>query len=255
MSFVNYIIRALLNGGQILLVGVLPWILTAWCLNYISELMRRRLAFLGDRTFIYLTAPGVAVHELGHAAFCVIFGHKIVKLNLFSPEADGTLGYVRHQYNPKSLYQRIGNFFIGTGPIWGGLLLLYLVSRLLLSRDVFASEGGFLNSLSSFLKLFFSLKSWTSVSFYIWLYAALTISAHITLSPPDIKGAKDGFIVFVGVIFLSCLLFGWCGAWEESLVHALKHAFVQLFPLVAAIASALLILAALLRLLPFGRKH
>ncbi len=96
--------------------------------------------------------------------------------------------------------------------------------------------------------------SWTSVSFYIWLYAALTISAHITLSQPDIKGAKDGFVVFIGVVFLSCLLFGWCGAWEEYLIQQLTLLFMLLFPLVATIAFALLFIAFILRLLPFARR-
>ncbi len=254
MSFIIYIFCSLINAGFILLLGIVPWLLMAWCLNYVSELLQRRLAFLGDRAFIYLTAPGVAVHELGHAAFCLIFRHKIVKMNLFSLEADGTLGYVEHQYDPKSLYQRIGNFFIGTGPIWGGLLLLYVLSRLLLPGEIFSSEKSVFNSFFSFFKLFFSLESWTSVFFYIWLYATLTVSSHITLSQPDIKGAKDGLIILTEVIVLACLLFGWCGPWEECLIHQLTLVFFLLFPLVVTIASALLIIASILSLLPFARR-
>ena len=90
--------------------------------------------------------------------------------------------------------------------------------------------------------------------FYVWLYAALTISSHITLSPPDIKGAQDGFFVLAGFIFLLCLLFGWCGTWEEYLVHKLTLVFVRLFSLVATSASALLVIAFILGLLPFGKK-
>ena len=254
MSFVDYIVQALLNGGLILLVGVATWILIAWCLNFLSNVIRNRLCFLGDRTFIYLTAPGVAVHELSHAAFCVIFRHKIVKMSLFSPEADGTLGYVEHRYDPKSLYQRVGNFFIGTGPIWGGLALLYFLSVLLLPWEMFSSDKSWSDNIFALFRLFFSLKSWTSLWFYVWLYAALTISSHITLSPPDIKGAKDGFIVLVGVIFLSCLLFGWCGSWEEYLVHELSFILVRLISLVATSVSALLVIALILRLMPFGKK-
>ena len=255
MGFVNYILHSLWNGVLILLVGVAPWILVAWCLNYLSNAIRNRLFFLGDQAFIYLTAPGVAVHELSHAAFCVIFRHEIVKIELFSPEANGTLGYVRHRFDPKSLYQRIGNFFIGTGPIWGGLAVLYLLSVLLLPRGTFSSGGGWSDNFFAIVKLFFSLKSWTSPLFYVWMYAALTVSSHITLSPPDIKGATDGFVVFVGVIFLSCLLFGWCGAWEESLVKWMLIVFVRLLSLVATCVSVLLVIALILRLLPFGRKR
>ena len=254
MNFVHYIVHALVCGVLILLVGLFPWVLTAWGLNYLSGTIRKRLLFLGDNTFIYLTAPGVAVHELSHAAFCLIFRHEIVKIELFSPEANGTLGYVQHRYDPKNLYQRVGNFFIGTGPIWGGLALLYFLSYLLLPRETFSSGKSWSDSIIAILRLLFSLKSWTSVLFYVWLYAALTISSHITLSPPDIKGAQDGFIVLAGFIFLLCLLFGWCGTWEEYLVHKLTLVFVRLFSLVATSASALLVIAFILGLLPFGKK-
>ena len=253
MCPVNYMIHALLFAGLILLVGVFPWALTAWGLNWISGLVQRRIRFLGERAFIYMTAPGVAVHELSHAAFCLIFRHKIIKMNLFSPEEDGTLGYVEHQYNPKSLYQRAGNFFVGTGPIWGGVFLLYVLSMLLLPRDVFSSGNSFREGLS-FLKFFFSLRPWTSFPFYIWLYAALTISAHITLSPPDVKGAKDGFLIFSCAIFLTCLLLGWCGAWEEYLINKLTHVFIRLFPIIMAIGAALLFFSFVLSFLPLSRK-
>lgn len=254
MSFIIYIFCSLINAGFILLLGFAPWMLVAWGLNYVSEVVQRRLSFIGDRAFIYLTAPGVVVHELSHAVFCLLFRHRIVKMNLFSPEADGTLGYVEHQYDPKSLYQRAGNFFIGTGPIWGGLFLLYVLSLFLLPDGVVSSREGVFDSFSSFLKLFFSLSSWFSVSFYIWLYAMLSISAHITLSPPDIKGAKDGVFIFIGVVFLACVLFGWCGAWEESLIHQMILVLGLLFPLVTTIASALLLIAFFLRFLPFARR-
>lgn len=254
MSFVDYIVHAFLNGALIMLAGILPWILIAWCLNLLSNEIRKQLFFLGDRAFIYLTAPGVAVHELSHAAFCLIFRHKIVKMNLFSPEADGTLGYVEHRYNPKNLYQRVGNFFIGTGPIWGGLFFMYFLSVLLLPKEAFPSDGSWLDNIFALFSIFFSLESWKSVLFYVWLYASLTISVHITLSPADIKGAKDGFIVFTGVIFLVCLLFGWCGAWEKSLVNCLMLILIRLASLFATIAFALLAIAIFLRLLPFGKK-
>lgn len=255
MVIIQYLVSAFLNAGLILIAGIVPWILTAWSLNHVSGLIQRRLCFLGDRAFIFLTAPGVVVHELSHAAFCLLFRHKITNMNLFSPKTDGTLGYVVHQYGPKSLYQRAGNFFIGTGPIWGGLFLLYYLSELLLPKEVFSPGNGFPDSFFSFLAYFFSLRAWTSVSFYLWLYAALSISAHITLSPPDIQGAKDGFLIFTGVIILSCLLFGWCGTWENDLIHGLTHVFVHLFPLIATITSAQLILAAILRLLPFTGRN
>jgi hypothetical protein len=92
------------------------------------------------------------IHELSHALFCIIFGHKIQEMKLFSPENDGTLGYVNHSYNPKNPYQQIGNFFIGTGPIWGGVLLLYVASYFLLPEGILNLTNG----LPETLKLFFN---------------------------------------------------------------------------------------------------
>jgi len=254
MASAEYVGKEILKAVVFLAVLILPGMLAAWGMNCISNSIRRRLHFLGDRTFLYLTAPGVAVHELSHAVFCLIFGHKIIKMNLFSPEEDGTLGYVRHQYNSHNLYQRIGNFFIGTGPIWGGLLLLYLSSRLLLPEDVFLPERDLSDNLSAFLKVFFTLGSWRSVSFYIWLYVSLTISAHITLSYADIKGAKDGFVFLSGIVILSYLLFGWHGTWDDCLVEKLVLVFCRLFSLIAINSAALLLIAFCLGLLPFTRK-
>ena len=117
MPITCYLLDALKYSALILLYGVVPWLLLALVMQFISNSLRRSLAnIFGVSLYILLTAPGVAVHELGHALFCIIFRHKIEDMKLFSPEEDGTLGYVSHTYNTKSIYQRIGNFFIGTGP-------------------------------------------------------------------------------------------------------------------------------------------
>ena len=250
MSFIHYITRALLNAVLIISTGILPWIGVAAVLNLISSSIQRNMLFPGTRGFIFLTAPGVVVHELSHAAFCLVFRHRIMKMKLFSPEDNGTLGYVQHQYDPHSIYQRTGNFFIGTGPIWGGLFLLYILSRLLLPQDIFSSGRSYYDCPAGFLSFLFSAEAWGSLSFYVWLYASLTISAHITLSPPDIKGARDGGIALVVFIVLACLLFGWCGNWEEYMVQKLIQFFLQFFSLLILIATGLLLIVVILKCIP-----
>ena len=171
MGLINYIGQVIWQTILFLLIGVLPWIAVALVMQLLSNSIRKSLAkIFGIQGYIYLTAPGVMIHEIGHAIFCLIFRHKIVEMKLFSPEEDGTLGYVNHSYNPNSFYQRIGNFFIGTGPIWFGVAVLCLISWLLLPNEMQISD-------------FFSLNFWRRWQSYIWLYLALTIASHITLSP------------------------------------------------------------------------
>ena len=135
-------------------------------------------------------------------------------MKLFSPEADGTLGYVNHSYNPKSFYQRIGNFFIGTGPIWFGIVVLCFVSWLLLPNEM---------QINSFL----SMNFWGRWQSYVWLYFALTIASHITLSPPDLVGATDGGVAILTTALLCFLLLGWCGEWEHSVIDFFKQLVIS----------------------------
>jgi hypothetical protein len=220
-DFFLYLWHVLTNSTSILAMLFLPGIVIAFLLQLVSNSIRRRLArLLGINGYIYLTAIGVMTHELGHALFCLIFRHRIVEMKLFSPESDGTLGYVNHSYNPDSRYQRIGNFFIGTGPIWLGVLVIYLLSIWLLpSAELTITEVknvGFWNMCSEIISIagsllisLLNLSLWLRWQTWLWLYLILTIGSHITLSPPDVAGAADGFVVITTSIIIINLLTMW----------------------------------------------
>lgn len=166
---------------------------------------------------------GTPIHELGHAFFCLLFRHRIVEMKLYSPNSDdGTLGYVNHAYNPSSTYQKIGNFFIGIGPIIFGAMVLYALLYYLVpnNTDVFSSieqqsktlvQGvhgewtGVLSSLwdstTSTLSALFRKGNFADYKFWIFLYLSMCISSHMELSPPDIKGAWRGLLSLV-IFFL-----------------------------------------------------
>ncbi|NVO08945.1 MAG: hypothetical protein HXX16_03190 [Bacteroidales bacterium] len=166
---------------------------------------------------------GTPIHELGHALFCIIFWHKIDDIKLYTPNsADGTLGYVNHSFNPKSIYQKIGNFFIGIGPIILGTIVLYGLLFFLVpnTKDVLSSiqlqskvlsqgiHGEFMNSLNPLwkstlytLETLFKKGNFTDYKFWIFLYLSMCISSHMELSPPDIKGAWRGLLSIV-IFFL-----------------------------------------------------
>lgn len=174
---------------------------------------------------------GTPVHELGHAIFCILFRHKIVEIKLYSPNSeDGTLGYVNHSYNPNSTFQKIGNFFIGVGPIIFGALVLYAIFYYLvpnksevfvyiesqsqtLVNSVRGEYAGVLASIWGTTKAtlggLFKAANFSDYKFWIFLYLAISISSHMQLSPPDIKGAKGGLIsLLIFFLVLNLIILG-----------------------------------------------
>ncbi|HUW05302.1 MAG TPA: hypothetical protein VMW01_03480 [Williamwhitmania sp.] len=166
---------------------------------------------------------GTPVHELGHALFCLIFRHRIVDIKLYSPNStDGTIGYVNHSYDRSSTYQRIGNFFIGVGPIIVSAIVIYASLYYLVpnAREVLsgidaqskvmagAAHGHFASIMESLkvttmvtLKSLFNPANFSSYLFWIFLYISMCVASHMELSPPDIKGALSGLISLV-IFFL-----------------------------------------------------
>nr|WP_227495856.1 hypothetical protein [Bacillus mycoides] len=227
VEFVNSIFQTLLTSVIQLfsLIGVI--IVIGFILGYLESLTRTYWSRAFGRKGFLLTAwIGVPVHELGHAIMCLVFRHKIVATQFFPTDtSQGALGYVQHQYNQKSIYQRIGNFFIGIGPIISGITALILLMRYFVpaSYSLFntnlettvASTSINLDMIQNmFLSTFFLLKSLFTMSnlltpsFWLFLFIAICISAHIALSKPDIKGSIDGVIVMFILLFLFNIIAG-----------------------------------------------
>lgn len=167
---------------------------------------------------------GVPIHEISHAILCVIFRHKITKLVLIQKkDENGVLGYVNHAYNPNSIYQQTGNFFIGIAPIFGGIsaiiALMYNIipktynefitismNNINMTKIDYASLSGIFNSYIDLIKIIFSASNFTNPYFILFLFLAICISSHISLSSADIKGASKGlFIIFFIILVLNIL--------------------------------------------------
>lgn len=171
----------------------------------------------GYRALLITGCIGTPIHELSHAFFCVIFGHKITEMKLYQPNNEnGTLGYVNHTYNPKNIYHQIGNFFIGIAPLIGGSLVMTLMMFLLLPDVFFLSwnvnlPNNFLslNTVDSIVSIFtrngyalfneMNLKSW---QWWVFIVLGITITSHMELSLSDIKSSLKGlpFILIFVVI-------------------------------------------------------
>lgn len=176
----------------------------------------------GIKTLLVTGALGTPVHELSHALFCLLFGHKITGISLYRPRAeDGTIGYVEHSYNPRNIYQQIGNFFIGIAPILGGSAVIFLLMRLLvpaLFADVLdelraasligfsladaSSYGAFFGLLWEITRAIFGFSNAGNGLWWLFIVLALVIASHMELSGADLLGGLKGF-VFVALLLLA----------------------------------------------------
>jgi len=223
-----------------------PIMLLALVMNVISK----RTAILGiqvfgEKIFLYVFASlGTAIHELGHAVFALLFGHKIEKMVLFSPNnKEGTLGYVNHSYNKKNVYQNIGNFFIGIGPLIFGPIVISILVYLITGRSIlgiaefdlnlseinnFEDFKGLLTALlTSFIligKFIFTLFTSSFLKALILLYFIFSIGSSITLSMADITGAKKGLYFFMGILLIFNFLTIWLGDIAGSIISVLSMA-------------------------------
>ena len=219
--------------GEILLSGVLQvlfWvgaiILTGVIIALLNGLFYRAVGTNSYKVCIATGCIGTPIHELGHAFFCLVFGHKIVEMKLFSPDKEsGTVGYVKHSFNEKNIYQRMGQFFIGVGPIifGSGVLLLLLF---LLVRPAFTSLAAAMSSLGSaenslgdyftligsgfggFFRSLFSGELVTTWQWWVMLLLGCMISIHMNLSKADIDGAKLGLLLVIAIFALVPIIVG-----------------------------------------------
>jgi hypothetical protein len=210
-----------------------PGLVLALVMNYVSEFVERRaMSAMGRGWYLGLFGwLGTTVHELSHAVFCLVFGHEITEMKLFEPDRKtGILGYVDHSYNPKSVYQVLGNFFIGIGPILFSTVIICLVCYLLLGLNLFNTPSfrftsSDLGSWYAFTQLIGSLwyssedflttvYSWNNLSnwqLYLFTYLSFAIGSSMRLSPADMKGALKGFIVILMALLVFNLGTVWIG--------------------------------------------
>lgn len=204
-------------SGMIILVGLLLGVLR-------NSSIRNFQRSFGSKALMITGLIGVPIHELSHAFFAVLFGHKVDKIKLLQkPDKNGVMGYVQHSYNQGSIYQQVGNFFIGIAPIFGGIFSIIALMRFTIpqaynkfvyilseSLNITAlNKGtmeGIINSYRELVKIIFSLKNFENPYFYLFLFISICISSHISLSYADIKGASRGLgVIFLIVVILNAL--------------------------------------------------
>jgi hypothetical protein len=215
-----------------ILIFLVPGLILTLIMNYVSTFVQQRaLLAMGKGWYLGLFGwPGTIVHEIGHAIFCLIFRHKITTLKLFDPDPEtGTLGYIEHTYNPASVYQLVGNFFIGIGPILLGTSVIYLLLYFLLGLNPFdfvenismasphiyswdAATQVFQIIWTAFTSLLSGVFSWHNLAtwqLYVFIYLTFAIGSSIMLSPSDIKSTLKGLSIILILIFIFNLATVW----------------------------------------------
>lgn len=170
------------------------------------------------RAYVYFVAPGVVCHETGHALGCLLTGTRIVEFVPFRLSGN-ELGHVTH-VRPRTFFGQIANFFISTGPVWFGCLMIFLLARILGGREFLEglealSPGG--GSIAGYcrcvaggaawmMQTVLSPSNWGSISFPVCFYLIFCIASEITLSPPDLQSTWRGFASLVAAILLLNLM-------------------------------------------------
>lgn len=244
---IEYLLEVGLTTLSQMFILLGPGLLLAFLMYYVSEALRNQsVPVVGYKFWIYFTALGTVIHEIGHAAFAVLFGHRLTQVKLFSPDpATGTLGSVNHAYNPKNIYHVIGNFFIGIGPIILGAVVIYFSSIFLMGAGLFRpfsdlalnasslsslegtwvfAEKVYSNSLQMFSSLF-KAQNLVDWKFYIFLYIIFAVGAHLKLSVLDLKSAWKGFTALVGLVFIINLVTLWSGDFATKYVDLISQTY------------------------------
>lgn len=247
MSFIEilYLIGVILIAGFIL--GIMERIS--------NDFMQRVFGRKGVMITAWLGTP---VHEIGHALMCLIFRHNITEIKLLNTKNDTeVLGYVRHSYNPNSLYQRIGNLFIGLGPIFSGTISLIAALYLLLPKsfNIYKTYlvqginsdkidknllGSVFHAGTTLTKSIFTAHNISNINFWVFLVIAICIASHIALSKADMIGAKDGLIVLFVLIFVVNIIMGYFSINTANYITKLSRYNAHLigFFIIAIIFSA-----------------
>jgi len=219
------------------LLGIL--IAVGFLLGWIESVSNRWAYQALGKPGIMLTACiGTPIHELGHALMCLLFGHKIVAIKLFTINPkNSTIGYVNHSFNKYNLYHRIGNFFISLGPIFSGTTAIlffmymlepntfmalhkYIVSAPVASNHIVDFIQWSWHSIMIVYTGILNSASTGSPSFWIFLLLAICTASHMALSKEDIKNSISGLIVTFFIIVLFNIVASVCG------IETLKYVLV-----------------------------
>jgi hypothetical protein len=173
--------------------------------------LMHRLSANARRVYRLTGLIGVPIHELSHAAVCVLFGMRIKQISFYQFNSEtSTMGFVRFRFSPLSLRHAVGLTLQGIAPLVAGILI---VTSLIDAYSGFARpSGGFLplalwlvdvsgNALSAAGDM-----AVAGPKSLLLLVLALIVSMHAIPSMADIVSGLRGLIMLI--IFLALAAIG-----------------------------------------------
>lgn len=220
-----------------------------WLAKWAGNLHRQ---FLWPRAPLLLFGSiGVPAHELGHALFCLLFGHEVRKIKWFDAKGrGGAHGAVEHAYSPGNPRHRVGQFFIGIGPtILGPALIALLFVWLAPSMggggpSSLLAPGPWWKGLAMASKAWATAENWRAPSFWIFVYLAAAIASQAELSREDLAQARTGAVaVALALLAVNAVAsavgwiggIGWALAFHENALR-LGESAARVWTTVAGVA-------------------
>ena len=211
-----------------------PLVGFAVVIHWLERVTQKRLAErFGWGAVLWTGWLGTPIHELSHVAMCILFRHRIDDVSLFEPDFEsGRLGYVKHSFRRGSWFEEIGNLFIGGAPLMGGSIVLAILlwmfypeaarAAVAPADEVSGSTGLLVPTWHAAYQVaseILSVKSLTTVRFWVFLYLVLCVGSHMAPSGTDYRGAFRGSVMFGGGLLVTTLVLAGLGVDLSSAVE------------------------------------
>lgn len=255
MEYIVEIIRL----GTIIIIGLIgAFLVFGLIIGEIQKISNKSIIrMFGEKGIWVVHAIGTPIHELSHLLMCLLFGHKVREVKLFRSIAlrdDGVLGYVKSSSNSKNIYQNIGNFFIGSAPLFIGGLAIFSIFLLLLPEScrIIINESEL--SLKFIATTIFSVANMKNIKFWMFILITIGISTSMSLSKEDIMTSKRGALYLSLLSYFSALIIVLFNISTNGIFQFLKlynYIFISIFLLGTISSIFTLILVKILNLIKY----
>lgn len=155
----------------------------------IPQLLARSVIGPFFRLFV---VPGVILHELAHAFFCLMTGAKIRRIRLFKREG----GEVAHE---QAKIPILGPLLITLAPLLIGLFAIIVIGKKIVPNVGSIPVGTTLQDFPVFFSSIVRSVSWNDTATWVALYLILSIGATLAPSIQDLKNSWFPLVLLMGV--------------------------------------------------------